>query len=327
MDGSPGNHGRRDALLRLGGLAGLSTAAGGLGFWLHDGGRGAEKPPVAVRRSRVAIPADSRFPEMTIIRGGDPRALVRAAFRQLGGAERFIARGDSVVVKPNISWDRTPEQAANTNPEVVAEVVRLCREAGASEVIVTDVSINEPRRSFERSGIAAAARAAGADVILPEERLFREVDLQGTVLNSWPVLDPFLEAGKVINIAVAKHHSLTGASLGMKNLYGILGGPRQRLHQLIDESLVDLAGFVRPALTIIDASRVLLRNGPGGGSQADVIAANTLIAGTDPVAVDAYAAKAWWDLDSSRLRYLRLAAARGLGAWDLAKVRTSRVTI
>jgi uncharacterized protein (DUF362 family) len=327
MDESPGNHGRRDALLRLGGLAGLSTAAGGLGFWLHDGGRGMEKPPAAVRRSRVAIPADSRFPEMTIIRGGDPRALVRAAFQQLGGVERFIARGDSVVIKPNISWDRTPEQAANTNPEVVAEVVRLCREAGASEVMVSDVSINEPRRSFERSGIAAAARATGADVILPEERLFREVDLHGTVLNSWPVLEPFLEAGKVINIAVAKHHSLTGASLGMKNLYGILGGPRQRLHQLIDESLVDLAGFVRPALTIIDASRVLLRNGPGGGSLADVIAANTLIAGTDPVAVDAYAAKTWWDLDSSRLRYLRLATARGFGAWDLTNVRTSRVTI
>jgi uncharacterized protein (DUF362 family) len=247
--------------------------------------------------------------------------------QQLGGVERFIARGDVVVIKPNMSWDRTPEQAANTNPEVVAEVVRLCREAGASDVIVTDVSINEPRRCFERSGIATAARAAGAHVILPEEGRFREVDLHGEVLGSWPVLDPFLTADKVINIPVAKHHSLTGATLGMKNWYGILGGPRHRLHQRIHESLVDLAEFMRPTLTIIDAYRVLLRNGPGGGSLADVVAARTLIAGTDPVAVDAYAAKTWWDLDASRLPYLHIAAARGLGTWDLTNVRTSRVTI
>jgi uncharacterized protein (DUF362 family) len=327
MDGCPDSHARRAALLRLAGLTGLSATVGGLGFWLRDGGGRTEKLPAMARRPGVAVPRDSRFPELTIVRGDDPRALVRAAFQQLGGVERFIVRGEVVVVKPNMSWDRTPEQAANTNPEVVAEVVRLCRAAGAGEVVVTDVSINEPRRCFERSGIAAAARAAGADVILPEERLFRDVDLRGTVLKSWPVLDPFLEAGKVINIAIAKHHSLTGASLGMKNLYGILGGSRQRLHQLIDESLVDLTWFMRPALTIIDASRVLLRNGPGGGNVADVIAANTLIAGTDPVAVDAYAAKTWWDLDASRLRYLRLAAARGLGAWDLTDVRTSRLTL
>jgi uncharacterized protein (DUF362 family) len=264
---------------------------------------------------------------MAIIHGAEPRALVRAALRELGGMERFIARGEVVAIKPNMSWDRTPEQAANTNPEVVAEVVKMCREAGAGDVIVTDVSINEPRRCFERSGIAEAARAEGAHVILPEERRFREVDLRGAVLGAWPVLDPFLDADKVINIPVAKHHSLTGASLGMKNWYGILGGPRTRLHQRIHASLVDLAEFMRPTLTIVDACRVLLRNGPGGGSLADVLSANTLIAGTDAVAVDAFAAKTWWNLDATALPYLRIAAERGLGAWDLANVRTSRVTL
>jgi uncharacterized protein (DUF362 family) len=323
----PDKSGRRDALLRLAGLTGLSAATVGTGFWLYDRSRGPEEHPDIDRRRDFTVPTDPRFPEMAVIHGNNPHLLVRAALQQLGGMGRFIARGNVVVIKPNISWDRTPEQAANTNPEVVAEVVRLCRSAGASNVIVTDVSINEPRRCFERSGIAAAARAAGAQVILPEERRFRDVNLRGTVLNSWPVLDAFLEADKVINIPIAKHHSLTGATLGMKNLYGILGGPRQRLHQLIDESLVDLAAFMRPTLTIVDACRVLLRNGPGGGSLADVIAANTLIAGMDPVAVDAYAAKTWWDLDSSRLRYLRLAADRGLGTWDLTNVRTSRVMI
>jgi uncharacterized protein (DUF362 family) len=315
---APNHYGRRDAALRLAGLAGLSAATAGVGFWLSDRSRRPEAPPAIARRRNTTVPPDPRLPELVIVRGDDPRALVRAALHQLGGVERFIARGDIVVVKPNISWDRTPQQAANTNPEVVAEVVRLCREAGAGDVIVTDASINEPRRCFERSGIAAAARAAGAHVILPEERRFREVDLRGAVLNSWPVLDPFLAADKVINLPIAKHHSLTGATLGMKNWYGILGGPRRQLHQRIHESLVDLADFMRPTLTILDAYRVLLRNGPGGGNLADVLAANTLIAGTDPVAVDAWAAKNWWNLDADNLPYLQLAAARGLGSWDIS---------
>jgi uncharacterized protein (DUF362 family) len=327
MVSDPADHGRRDALVRLAGLTGLSAASVGLGFWLHDRGRQGQEPPAASGRRNRIVPADPRLPEVAIVRGNDPRALVRTAVRQLGGMERFIARGEVVVIKPNMSWDRTPEQAANTNPDVVGEVVRLCREAGAGEVIVTDVSINEPRRCFERSGIAVAARAAGAQVVLPEERRFREVDLRGAVLGPWPVLDPFLVADKVINIPVAKHHSLTGATLGMKNWYGILGGPRHRLHQRIHESLVDLADFMRPALTIVDGWRVLLRNGPGGGSLADVVDGKTLIAGTDPVAVDAYAAKNWWGLDSARMHYLELAAARGLGAWDLTSVRTSVVTL
>ena len=315
---------RRDAVLRL---AGLSAATAGAGFWLSDRSRRPEAPPAISIRRNFTVPADPRLPEMAIVHGDDPRALVRSALQQLGGVERFVARGDVVVVKPNASWDRTPEQAANTHPEVVAEVVRLCREAGAGDVIVTDASIDEPRRCFERSGIAAAARAAGAHVILPEERRFREVDLRGVVLGSWPVLDPFLAADKVINLPVAKHHSLTGATLGMKNWYGILGGPRHQLHQRIHESLVDLADFMRPTLTILDAYRVLLRNGPGGGNLADVLAAKTLIAGTDPVAVDAYAAKNWWNLNAGELRYLHLATARGLGSWDLTNVRTRSVTL
>jgi uncharacterized protein (DUF362 family) len=131
----------------------------------------------------------------------------------------------------------------------------------------------------------------------------------------------------MINIPIAKHHSLTGATLGMKNWYGILGGPRQRLHQSIHESLVDLADFMRPTLTIIDAFRVLLRNGPGGGNLADVALRKTLIAGTDPVALDAYAAKAYWDLDWHTLQYLKLASERDLGTLDFETVRTRFVTL
>ena len=217
---------------------------------------------------------------------------------------------------------RTPEQAANTNPEVVAEVVKQCWGAGARKVIVTDVSCNEPQRCFHRSGIAAAAKAEGAEVILPDPSRFREVNLRGAVLQEWPVFEPFLDADKLINLPIAKHHELTGATLGMKNWYGILGGQRNRLHQQIHQSLVDLAAFMLPTLTMLDCYRVLLRNGPTGGNVEDVVLKKTLVAGTDPVAIDAYVAKAYWNLDGDSLPYLNLAADRGLGTLDFAAVRT-----
>ncbi|MGO9260187.1 MAG: DUF362 domain-containing protein [Bryobacteraceae bacterium] len=327
MDPQATPAGRREAMVRLLRLGGGAIAAAGLGVWLSERSRRPEEPAAATVRPNFQVPADAALPEMAVIQGDDPARMARRAIQELGGIRRFISRGDVVVIKPNAAWDRTMEQAANTNPLVVAEVSRLCLEAGARRAIVTDVSINNPPSCFARSGIAAAARAAGAEVILPEDRLFREVDLRGQVLNSWPVLEPFLNADKVINIPIAKHHSLTGATLGMKNWYGILGGPRQRLHQQIHESLVDLADFMRPTLTLIDAFRVLLKNGPGGGNPADVDLKKTLIAGTDPVALDAYAAKAYWDLDWHTLRYLKLASERHLGTLSFETVRTRFVAL
>jgi uncharacterized protein (DUF362 family) len=323
-DSSPA---RREVLISLLRLGGLSAAATGQGFWLNGRSHRPEEPAASSLKRQFTVPPDSSLPEMAVTRGGEPRPLVQRTIQELGGIRRFISRGDVVVIKPNMAWDRTPNQAANTNPEAVAAIVRLCLEAGAKKVIVTDVSINEPRRCFERSGIAAAAHAEGAQIILPEEGKFREVDLHGEVLRSWPVFEPFLEADKMINMPVAKHHSLTGATLGMKNWYGILGGQRQRLHQRIHESLVDLAGFMRPTVTVIDAYRVLLRNGPGGGNPGDVALEKTVIAGTDPVALDAYAAKAFWDLDHVTLRYLKLASDRGLGSMNLENVRTRLVDL
>ena len=318
---------RREALIKLLRLGGLGAATAGLGLWLRSRSRRPEEARALEVIRDLRVPPDPSLPEMVVAQGDDPRQLVRKALEELGGVKRFIRRGDVVVVKPNIAWDRTPEQAANTNPDVVAEVVRLCLEAGARSVIVTDVSTNEPRRAFQRSGIAAAARAAGAEIILPEERKFKEVDLRGEVLSAWPVFEPFLAADKVINIPIAKHHSLTGATLGMKNWYGILGGQRHRLHQRIHESLADLADFMRPTLTLMDAYRVLLRNGPTGGNLADVALKKTLIAGTDPVALDAYTAKAYWDLDADQLTYLKLASERGLGNLSFENVRTRVVSV
>jgi len=313
---------RRDALIKLLRVAGASAGAAGLGVWLSEHSF-RPQPALAITAKRGhTVAANLQLPEMAVITGDNPAELARSALEELGGIRRFVARGDVVLVKPNIGWDRTPEQAANTNPDVVTELVRQCSNAGAKRVIVTDVSCNDPRRCFERSGIAAAAQNAGAEVILPDPSLFKEVDLQGEILRAWPVFSPFLNVDKVINVPIAKHHSLTGTTLGMKNWYGMLGGPRHQLHQKIHESLVDLADFVRPTLTMIDCYRVLIRNGPTGGSLQDVLLKKTMVAGTDPVALDAYVSKAFWDLEVAALPYLKLAADRGLGTYEFEKVRT-----
>jgi uncharacterized protein (DUF362 family) len=318
---------RREALIKLLRVAGAGAGAAGLALWLNQHSFHPETAlAVAARRGHTIAP-DSTLPQMAIIQGDDPAQLARHALEELGGIGRFVSRGDIVLVKPNIGWDRTPEQAANTNPDVVAEIVRQCSQSGAKRVIVTDVSCNEPRRCFQRSGIAEAAQLAGAEVILPDPSRFKEVDLQGEVLGRWQVFDAFLNVDKVINVPIAKHHSLTGTTLGMKNWYGMLGGPRNQLHQKIHESLVDLADFVRPTLTVIDCYRILLRNGPTGGNLDDVLLKRTLVASTDPVAIDAYVAKAYWNLEVDALPYLKMAAKRGLGTYEFEKLRTRFKTL
>ncbi|HKF05361.1 MAG TPA: DUF362 domain-containing protein [Candidatus Sulfotelmatobacter sp.] len=318
---------RREALIQLLRVAGAGAGASGIALWLSKHSVRPEAPLAVAVKHGHTVPVDSSLPEMAIIQGEDPALLARQAIEVLGGIRRFVARGDVVLVKPNIGWDRIPEQAANTNPEVVAEIVRQSVDAGAKRVVVTDVSCNEPRRCFQRSGIAEAAQRAGAEVILPDPTKFREIDLQGEVLRAWPVFEPFLNADKVINVPIAKHHALTGTTLGMKNWYGILGGQRNQLHQRIHESLVDLADFMRPTLTMIDCYRVLLRNGPTGGNLEDVLLKKTIVASTDTVAVDAYVAKAFWNMEVDALPYLKLAAKRGLGIVEFEKLRTQIRTL
>ena len=320
---------RREALLQILRVGGIATAASGAGLWLNARSRRPVPAATELARKDHRITDTPDWPGLAIAqypadsgdaKAGEPGALVQKVLGDLGGIGRFVRQQDVVVIKPNIAWDRTPEQAANTDPELVAEVVRQCKDAGAKRVIVTDVSCNEARRCFHRSGIEAAARSAGAEVILPDPDLFREVDLGGVMLKSWPVFTPFLEADKIINLPIAKHHGLCGVTLGMKNWYGILGGQRSRLHQQIHQSLVDLGGFMLPTLTIMDCYRILLRNGPTGGNLEDVALKKTVVAGTDPVALDSYVAKAYWNLGPEHLPYLQLAANRGLGTLEFEKL-------
>lgn len=264
--------------------------------------------------------------DLAVAHGVSPAGITKAAIDSLGGIKRFISRGDVVVVKPNIGWDRMPEYAATTNPEVVSTVIKLCYEAGAKQVKVFDRTVVDARRCYKQSGIVDAASAAGGIVSFVDDRKFREVKLPGIALKSWPLYTEAMEADKVINIPIAKTHGLSTLTLGMKNWMGIMGGSRGRIHQKMDGCLVDVATFIKPSLVVLDAVRILTANGPQGGSLSDVKQLNTVIAGTDQVAVDAYGATLF-GLKGADLGYVIAGHKAGLGTMDLAKLKIKRVNI
>lgn len=310
---------RREFIVRAGKSGCAVAAAGGMGYVLHARNKKPEPPRLAPSYYDYTVERPAGAPDIAEARGEDYAAITRRAMEEAGGIDAFVRPGDRVVLKPNVSWDRTVEQGANTHPLIVSTVVELCLSAGAEEVIVTDVSCNDPRRCFHRSGIAKAAQDAGAAVILPEERRFTRVDMGGRLLRERPVLTAVLEADKVINLPVLKQHYLCSLTIGMKNWYGIIGGLRAQLHQDIHGSIVDLARFVRPTLIILDATRVMVTNGPSGGSANDVKKMHTVAAGVDQVAMDAFGARLFGG-DPARIPYIAMAAEAGLGTMDLEQL-------
>ncbi|HEX8794536.1 MAG TPA: DUF362 domain-containing protein [Polyangiaceae bacterium] len=328
---------RREALVRAGSFAGVlgAAAVGARALWDKGGfdvvqGSGARQ----VRDYRLAD-RDRDHAELAIARAapkeaGDdspaptatPEQLVKRAVDAMGGMRRFISRGDVVVVKPNIGWDRMPIHAANTNPDVVAAVVKLAYDAGAKRVVVADGSCNDPNRCFQRSGIWRAAYDSGAEVVLPQEHRYRTMRLKGDVLDEWPVFTTLVDADKVISVPVAKHHNLAKYTAAMKNWYGVLGGRRNRLHQNIDTSIADLATFMRPTLVVVDAWRVLMRNGPQGGNIDDARDMHMVLATVDQVAADSYGCTLIGQKPEN-LEYLEMGEKRGLGTrrWENLRVK------
>jgi uncharacterized protein (DUF362 family) len=256
----------------------------------------------------------------------EARRLTREAVNGLGGMGRFVARGDTVWVKPNIGWNRQPEQAATTNPDVVATVIALCYAAGARKVIVSDNSCNTATACFARSGIQQAAQKAGADCFVLDERRFRKTSVHGKVLNSWDVYGDVLGVNKLINVPIVKHHGLCKATLGMKNLMGVVGGERNRFHQDLNNTLADLAGFLRPSLVVMDAVRVLTANGPVGGNLADVKRRDVVAAGSDQVAIDAFGATLL-GLKPQDIGYIMVAHNRRLGTMDFESLKPRRIEV
>ncbi|MBN2207041.1 MAG: DUF362 domain-containing protein [Candidatus Aminicenantes bacterium] len=297
-------------------------ALGGLVLGL---GRGAAARPRHGVAAQTPSPAKTA-PDLSVISAESPAAAARAAVAALGGMAAFVGRGDKVIIKPNIGWDRTPEMAACTNPEVVAALVGLVLEAGAKEAVVMDNTTNQAKRCYVRSGIAEAAKQAGAKVLFTDDYRLKKTALQGAWLKEWDVFADFLEADKVINVPIAKVHSLTRLSMGMKNWLGAIGGARHQLHQKLDEAMVDLAAFFKPALTVLDAYRILVKNGPQGGRLSDTRLVKTIIAGRDQVAVDAFGATLF-DVQPGELAYLRIAQERGLGRHELGGLTIEKRTV
>jgi len=265
--------------------------------------------------------------DFVVTRNGSPAQLVRKAVEELGGMEKFVSKGQTVLLKPNIGWDRTPEQAANTNPEALAEVVKMCKEAGAKRVRVLDRTCNQPKRCYRRSGIESAAKKAGAEVRHIVESRFKEVEIpDGENIKIWPLYRDILEFDVFINMPIAKHHHISGVTLGFKNLMGIMGDDRGKIHKNFHTNIVDINTAVKPTLTIIDAYRIMVRNGPTGGNLDDVETLKVIIAGTDRVAIDAYAVSLFGQ-DPKNIEYIQNASKRGLGQADLTKVKMKEIDL
>ncbi len=329
---------RREALRRLGGAA---VALGGLtaaGVLLRDprAGDAYFRDRAAARTAtlkRYDVAPASGTSSLAIVHGHDAEAMVKAAIGALGGIEHFIQRGDVVVLKPNVAFDRAPQLGATTSPDVLRAVARLVKGAGARRILIADNPINQPEGSFAKTGIAAVAGELGCELVMPTPSSFQDVAIgrfdtasgrqgqAGLALDVWPFFwEPFKQATKVIGISPCKDHNLCGASLTMKNWYGLLGGRRNQFHQHIHDIVSDFPLMIKPTLVVLDATRILTRNGPTGGSVSDLKPGNTIVVGTDMVAVDSYG-YSLFERRQPPPRYLALAKERGLGETDWAALK------
>ncbi|GAB4410377.1 MAG: DUF362 domain-containing protein [Anaerolineales bacterium] len=265
---------------------------------------------------------------LAVARGESPAALVQAAIRAIGGTERFVKPGADVLIKPNICVAyHGPEYAATTNPEVVGALVALCLGAGARRVRVMDNPFGgTPEAAYARSGIADAVKAAGGQMEVMSEMKYATVPIpQGKDLKQIRIYRDALDADVFINVPIAKDHGLARLTLGMKNLLGVIWD-RPAMHRNMGQRIAELTSLVRPTLTVVDAVRILVANGPTGGNLADVKQTNTVIASADIVAADAYATSLF-GLTPADVSYIPAAAKMGLGRMDLAGVRVEEIRV
>ncbi|MBL7139368.1 MAG: DUF362 domain-containing protein [Planctomycetes bacterium] len=290
----------------------------------------------ATYRARAHPQAEAWKNRIGLAQGGDdPARNVQTAIENLcgkDGVRTFVRQGDIVVVKPNIGWAQVPEMGATVDPTVVATVVRLCREAGAATVKVFDNSVGTDAKCYQFSGIEEAAREAGADVFLCQRHRFRTVtfaDPRCKRLKEWPIYDDVLTCDVLVNVAVAKTHNLCYVTLCMKNLMGTQGGDRGKMHQEIHQNLADLNVTITPTFNILDATRVMIDGGPGGGRKDQVVRADTIVCGTSSTTIDCWAADPAhlpWPKGHHDLKAVEMVARgaeAGLGTADPAKIEVA----
>ena len=260
--------------------------------------------------------------------GADRAKTLRLALKTIGGLEQFIKKGDRVLLKVNAAFASPPLLSATTHPQIVAEITKLCYRAGASLVSVTDNPINDPGSCFGLTGIAEAAESNGARVILPKEHFFKPVTIpDAKLIRDWPVLcEPLNEINRIIGISPVKDHHRSGASMAMKNWYGLLGGRRNIFHQDIHNIVKELVMMVTPTLVILDGTTSMMTNGPTGGSLSDLKQTNTMIVSTDQVAAEAVGA-GLLGKSIGHLPYIEKAEAKGVGTADYQSLNPIELTI
>ena len=320
---------RRDFLKNIFKLGSAAAAAGALSSLSACD---QETPPSASKSGQettpVATPPPPGTAYLAVARGKTPEAITRAAIEALGGMKRFVKKGDDVIIKPNICTDyHTYEYAATTNPEVVGALVKLCLAAGAGRVRVMDKPFGgTAEKAYERSGIAEAIEAAGGEMEIVSNIKYREAAIpDGRDITRWTVYGDALDADVLINVPIAKHHSLGRLTLGMKNLLGLVKNPAQ-FHFNLGQRLADLTSLLRPELTVVDAVRILTNHGPTGGNLNDVKLTNTVIASHDIVAADTYATSLF-GLTGDDVPAIRAAVPMGLGTTDLESVKVVEIDV
>jgi uncharacterized protein (DUF362 family) len=299
-------------------LAGLAAA----GAALPAAACAPEAPPTQA----AAPPPDAAY--MAVVRGPDPEAITRAAVEAVGGIARFVKTGDDVIVKPNICVNySTYEYAATTNPTVVGTLVRMALEAGARRVRVMDMPYtSDPETAYKTSGIEDAVVAAGGEMEVMSRIKYADFDLPGgRDIRSWRIYRDILETDVLINVPIAKHHGSARLTLGCKNLMGVIPDPNL-FHMNLHQRIADLNTLIRPALTVLDAVRILTAHGPGGGNLADVKQLDTVIASHDIVTVDAYGCTLFGKT-ADDIPYVALAAEMGLGEKDWTTVEVREIEL
>lgn len=251
--------------------------------------------------------------------------LVGDVVQALGGMKKFINPNEVVVVKPNMAWDRSPELGANSHPVVVRKIVELCLEAGAKKVKVLDHTCHDARRAYANSGIKAAVeeiKDSRVSVEYVDERKFVEMNVpKAKSLKKWSFYKDILEADRFINVPVAKHHSEARLTMAMKNMMGAIGGWRGRIHVGLHQNIADMNLLLRADLTVLDATRIMTQGGPSGGRPEYVQVKNLVIAGVDPVAIDAYGTSQLFGLQPADIGYITKGFELGLGEMDINKIK------
>jgi uncharacterized protein (DUF362 family) len=288
----------------------------------------AEEPAAQESATKGASPVPTGDAYMAVARGEDAREITRRAIAAIGGIERFCKPGYDVIIKPNIcNANHGPEYASTTNPDVVAALTELCLGAGAKRVRVMDYPFSgSAERAYARSGIEEAVKAANGEMEVMNQAKYMDTPIpQGVDITEWPIYQPILQADLVINVPIAKHHSLARLTLAGKNLMGTVL-QRPGLHRNLGQRIADLTSVVRPQLTVVDAVRMLMANGPTGGNLNDVKQANTVIASHDLVAADAYATTLF-GLEPKEIAYVSASAAMGLGTLDLDSIKITEFSV